>query len=127
LEFFATNASVKRTGDHQCGRRSHEIKNEYLDRSADAIECHGPCRQLDYRKVTTSELQKFFAEETLCQGKFPSNAILPPLRAALAISIDECGLCFHELWFWTMVSQLAACLGPPRWLAGGQPVVLRAK
>ena len=44
-----------------------------------------------------SELQEFCAEERLCQGKLPLNAILSPLRAALAISIDECGLCFHEL------------------------------
>ena len=53
--------------------------------------------QLDYRKVSTLELQEFCAEERLCQAKFPSNAILPPLRAALAISTDEYGLCFHEL------------------------------
>jgi hypothetical protein len=65
---------------------NHKIKNEYLDLFADAIECHGSCRYLDYRKVTTSELQEFFAEETLCQGKFPSNAILPPLRAALPLT-----------------------------------------
>jgi hypothetical protein len=44
LEFFATNASVKRTGDLYCGRPNHKIKNGYLDRFADAIECHGPCR-----------------------------------------------------------------------------------
>jgi hypothetical protein len=25
-------------------RPKHKIKNEYLDRFADAIECHGPCR-----------------------------------------------------------------------------------
>ena len=42
LAFFATNASVQR--DHECGRRNHKIKNEYLDRFADAIECHGSCR-----------------------------------------------------------------------------------
>src|ERR1700694_1172919 len=52
---------------------------------------------IGYRKVTTSELHELCAKERLCQGKFPLNAILPPLRAALAISINECGLCFHEL------------------------------
>ena len=88
---------MQRTEDHYCGRRSHKVKSEYLDCFADAIECHGPGRQLDYRKVSTSELQEFCAEEGLCQGKFPLNAILPPLRAARGISIDEYGLCFHEL------------------------------
>src|ERR1700730_6089679 len=47
---------------------------------------------------TTSELQEFCAKERLCQGKFPLNTILPPLRAALAISIDECGSWIHKLW-----------------------------
>ena len=56
-----------------------------------------PADKLDYRKVGTSEFQEFCAEERLCQGEFPLNAILPPPRAALAISIDECGLCFHQL------------------------------
>jgi hypothetical protein len=42
LEFFATNASVMRTGDHHCGRLNHKIKNKYLDRFADTNECHGP-------------------------------------------------------------------------------------
>src|ERR1700682_1141409 len=42
-------------------------------------------------------IARVLRQERLCQGKFPLNAILPALRVALAISIDECGLCFHEL------------------------------
>jgi hypothetical protein len=96
IGIFGTNVSVKRNGDHHCGRRNHKIRSEYLDCLADDLKMSRSRPIFDYRNVTPSELQSSTPKRDCARAMFPLDGNLPPLRAALAISIDECGLCFHE-------------------------------
>jgi hypothetical protein len=59
------------------------------------LKWHDHVSTIDYRNVTPSELQSSTAKRDCARAMFPLNAILL-LSAALAVSIDECGLFFHE-------------------------------
>jgi hypothetical protein len=66
LAFFATNASVKRLGDHHRWRRHRKIKNEYLDRLPTRLNITIPGDNWIIGK--SARRNKFCAEERLCQG-----------------------------------------------------------